>query len=81
MIAVSEAARNIVVSGAEPAAITNCLNFGNPYNPEVYWQFTNAIKGMGEACRKFDTPVTGGNVSFIIKVRKVRFIQLLQSVW
>ena len=64
MIAVSEAARNIVVSGAEPAAITNCLNFGNPYNPEVYWQFTNAIKGMGEACRKFDTPVTGGNVSF-----------------
>ncbi|MBC8048285.1 MAG: phosphoribosylformylglycinamidine synthase subunit PurL [Fimbriimonadaceae bacterium] len=64
MIAVSEAARNIVCSGAEPAAITNCLNFGNPYNPEVYWQFTNAIKGMGDACRKFDTPVTGGNVSF-----------------
>ncbi len=64
MIAVSEAARNIVCSGAEPAAITNCLNFGNPYNPEVYWQFVNAIKGMGEACRKFDTPVTGGNVSF-----------------
>ena len=64
MIAVSEAARNIVCSGAEPAAITNCLNFGNPYNPEVYWQFSNAIKGMGEACRKFDTPVTGGNVSF-----------------
>jgi phosphoribosylformylglycinamidine synthase subunit PurL len=64
MIAVSEAARNIVCSGAEPAAITNCLNFGNPYNPEVYWQFSNAIKGMGDACRKFDTPVTGGNVSF-----------------
>ncbi|HET8963193.1 MAG TPA: phosphoribosylformylglycinamidine synthase subunit PurL, partial [Chitinophagales bacterium] len=64
MIAVSEAARNIVCSGAEPAAITNCLNFGNPYNPEVYWQFVNAIKGMSEACKKFDTPVTGGNVSF-----------------
>ncbi len=64
MIAVSEAARNIVCSGGEPVAITNCLNFGNPYNPEVYWQFVNAIKGMGEACRRFDTPVTGGNVSF-----------------
>jgi len=64
MIAVSEAARNIVCSGAEPVAITNCLNFGNPYNPEVYWQFVEAVKGMGEACRKFDTPVTGGNVSF-----------------
>ncbi len=64
MIAVAEAARNIVCSGGQPVAITNCLNFGNPYNPEVYWQFVNAIKGMGEACRKFDTPVTGGNVSF-----------------
>ncbi len=64
MIAVSEAARNIVCSGGQPVAITNCLNFGNPYNPEVYYQFVNAIKGMGEACRKLDTPVTGGNVSF-----------------
>lgn len=64
MIAVAEAARNIVCSGGEPVAITNCLNFGNPYNPEVYWQFVHAIKGMGEACRKFNTPVTGGNVSF-----------------
>lgn len=64
MIAVAEAARNIVCSGGEPVAITNCLNFGNPYNPEVYWQFVGAIKGMGKACRKFDTPVTGGNVSF-----------------
>jgi len=63
-IAVSEAARNIVCSGGEPLAITNCLNFGNPYNPEVYWQFTNAIKGMGAACKKLGTPVTGGNVSF-----------------
>ena len=64
MIAVSEAARNITCSGGVPVAITNCLNFGNPYNPEVYYQFENAIKGMGDACRKFNTPVTGGNVSF-----------------
>jgi phosphoribosylformylglycinamidine synthase len=64
MIAVAEAARNIVCSGGQPLGVTNCLNFGNPYDPEVYYQFTNAIKGMGEACIKFDTPVTGGNVSF-----------------
>lgn len=63
-IAVSEAARNIVCSGGTPSAVTNCLNFGNPYNPEVYWQFVGAIKGMGKACLKFETPVTGGNVSF-----------------
>ncbi|MBL0051747.1 MAG: phosphoribosylformylglycinamidine synthase subunit PurL [Bacteroidetes bacterium] len=63
-IAVAEAARNITCSGGEPSAITNCLNFGNPYNPEVYWQFVHAIKGMGAACEKFKTPVTGGNVSF-----------------
>ena len=63
-IAVSEAARNIVVSGGNPSAVTNCLNFGNPYNPEVYWQFVGAIKGMSAACLKFETPVTGGNVSF-----------------
>ncbi|MEJ0102491.1 MAG: phosphoribosylformylglycinamidine synthase subunit PurL, partial [Bacteroidota bacterium] len=64
MIAVSEAARNIVCSGGQPLGVTNCLNFGNPYDPEVYYQFVNAIKGMGDACRKFETPVTGGNVSF-----------------
>jgi phosphoribosylformylglycinamidine synthase subunit PurL len=63
-IAVAEAARNISCSGGEPSAITNCLNFGNPYNPEVYWTFVGAIKGMGKACEKFKTPVTGGNVSF-----------------
>ncbi len=63
-IAVSEAARNIVCAGGEPCAITNCLNFGNPYNPEVYWQFVHAIKGMSAACKMFQTPVTGGNVSF-----------------
>ncbi len=64
MIAVAEAARNIVCSGGEPLGITNCLNFGNPFDPEVYYQFVYAVKGMGDACRKFDTPVTGGNVSF-----------------
>ncbi len=63
-IAVAEAARNIACAGGEPSAITNCLNFGNPYNPEVYWQFVEAIKGMSEGCLKFNTPVTGGNVSF-----------------
>jgi phosphoribosylformylglycinamidine synthase subunit PurL len=63
-IAVAESARNIVCSGGVPLAITNCLNFGNPYKPEIYWQFAAAIAGMGEACRFFDTPVTGGNVSF-----------------
>ena len=64
MIAVAEAARNIVCSGGLPVAITNCLNFGNPYDKGVYWQFVNAVTGMGDACRKFGTPVTGGNVSF-----------------
>lgn len=63
-IAVAEAARNITCSGGEPSAITNCLNFGNPYNPESYWQFVGAVKGMTKACLKFETPVTGGNVSF-----------------
>ena len=64
MIAVCEAARNVSCTGAKPLAITNCLNFGNPYNPEVYYQFAEAIRGMGDACRRFNTPVTGGNVSF-----------------
>lgn len=64
IIAVAESARNIVCSGGKPLAITNCLNFGNPYKPEVYWTFKKAIEGMGEACRFFETPVTGGNVSF-----------------
>lgn len=64
MIAVSEAARNIVCSGGVPLGVTNCLNFGNPYDPEVYYQFVESIKGMSKACLKFDTPVTGGNVSF-----------------
>ncbi|HCK99485.1 MAG TPA: phosphoribosylformylglycinamidine synthase subunit PurL [Candidatus Marinimicrobia bacterium] len=63
-IAVAESARNVVCTGAKPIAITNCLNFGNPYDPEIYYQFKEAVLGMGEACRAFNTPVTGGNVSF-----------------
>ncbi len=63
-IAVAEAARNVACTGAKPIAITNCLNFGNPYDPEIYWQFVESIAGMREACNAFSTPVTGGNVSF-----------------
>ncbi len=63
-IAVAEAARNVVCTGGEPLAITNCLNFGNPQDPEIYWQFREAVTGMGEVCRALNTPVTGGNVSF-----------------
>ncbi|HUL44787.1 MAG TPA: phosphoribosylformylglycinamidine synthase subunit PurL [Bacteroidota bacterium] len=63
-IAVAESARNVVCVGAKPIAITNCLNFGNPYKPEVFWQFSEAIRGIGDACRALETPVTGGNVSF-----------------
>jgi len=63
-IAVAEAARNVACTGAKPVAITNCLNFGNPYKPDNYWQFREAVLGMGEACRQLNTPVTGGNVSF-----------------
>ncbi|MCX7983310.1 MAG: phosphoribosylformylglycinamidine synthase subunit PurL [Bacteroidetes bacterium] len=63
-IAVAESARNVVCVGAQPVAITNCLNFGNPYDPEVYWQFYEAVQGIAEACTILETPVTGGNVSF-----------------
>ncbi|MEO1077760.1 MAG: AIR synthase related protein, partial [Bacteroidota bacterium] len=63
-IAVAEAARNVVCAGGDPVAITNCLNYGNPYKPEVYWVFKESVGGMGDACRALGTPVTGGNVSF-----------------
>ncbi|MFQ5630739.1 MAG: phosphoribosylformylglycinamidine synthase subunit PurL, partial [bacterium] len=63
-IAVAESARNVVCSGGKPVGITNCLNFGNPYKPEIYWQFKEAVAGIGDACRALGTPVTGGNVSF-----------------
>ena len=61
--AVAEAARNVVCTGARPVAITNCLNFGSPTEPEVYYQFAEAVAGISEACRRLGTPVTGGNVS------------------
>lgn len=64
MLAVTEAARNVAASGALPIGVTNCLNFGNPYDPEVFYQFKEAVRGMGDACKAMDTPVTGGNVSF-----------------
>ena len=64
MHAVAEAARNVATSGARPVAATNCLNFGSPEKPEVMWQFSEAIDGLGEACIALDTPITGGNVSF-----------------
>lgn len=70
MIAVSECVRNIVCTGGIPLGITNCLNFGNPYNPEVYYQFSEALRGMGDACKKYETPVTGGNVSFYNQSRE-----------
>ena len=63
-IAVAESARNVVCVGAKPIAITNCLNFGNPNDPEIYWQFREVIRGISEACNVLETPVTGGNVSF-----------------
>jgi phosphoribosylformylglycinamidine synthase II len=62
--AVAEAARNVAVTGAKPLAVTNCMNFGNPERPEVMWQFAESIRGMRDACLAFETPVTGGNVSF-----------------
>jgi phosphoribosylformylglycinamidine synthase subunit PurL len=62
--AVVEAARNIACAGGKPVAITNCLNFGNPYKPEVYYQFEKAVEGIAKACSELETPVTGGNVSF-----------------
>ncbi|HET7868858.1 MAG TPA: phosphoribosylformylglycinamidine synthase subunit PurL [Actinomycetota bacterium] len=62
--AVAEAARNVAVMGATPLAITNCMNFGNPERPAVMWEFAESIRGMGDACRRLGTPVTGGNVSF-----------------
>ncbi len=67
--AVAEAARNVAVVGARPLAISDCLNFGNPEKPEVMWQFSRAVDGISEACRRFDTPVISGNVSFYNETR------------
>ena len=62
--AVAEAARNVACTGARPLGITDCLNFGNPEKPDVFFQFVEACRGIADACRAFGTPVTGGNVSF-----------------
>ena len=70
----AEAARNVVCSGAEPVAITNCLNFGNPQDPEIYWQFREAV--LVWEMSEFTTPVTGGNVSFYNEKNKVQCILL-----
>ena len=63
-LALAEAYRNVACSGAEPVAITDCLNFGSPEDPGVMWQFTQAIAGLVDGCQVLGTPVTGGNVSF-----------------
>lgn len=68
--AVAEAARNLVCTGAEPLAVTDCLNFGNPEKPEIFWQFYKAVEGMSKACQEFNTPVVGGNVSFYNETAK-----------
>src|SRR6185295_15345518 len=60
----AEAASNLVAVGAEPLAVTDCLNFGNPERPEIMWQFAEAVRGMGDACRALGTPIVSGNVSF-----------------
>jgi phosphoribosylformylglycinamidine synthase len=69
-IAVAEAARNLVCSGAQPAAVTDCLNFGNPEKPESFWQFKNCVEGIRDACRFFNIAVVSGNVSFYIESPK-----------
>src|SRR5690606_40581119 len=63
-LALAEAYRNVAVTGARPLAVTNCLNFGSPEDPEVMWQFAEAVRGLADACRTLGVPVTGGNVSF-----------------
>ena len=75
--AVAEAALNVACSGGRPIAITNCLNFGNPYKPEVFWTFSEAIRGMKDACITLETPVTGGNVSFYNENPEGAIYQLL----
>jgi phosphoribosylformylglycinamidine synthase len=69
-IAVAEACRNVVCSGAQPIGLTNCLNFGNPEKPEIMWQFQQAVEGMGDACRFFDIPVVSGNVSLYNETKR-----------
>src|SRR6266699_4157267 len=62
-MSVAEATRNVSITGARPLGVTNCLNFGNPTRPEAFWQLSEAVRGLGDACRALELPVTGGNVS------------------
>ena len=80
-IAVAEAARNVACVGARPMAITNCLNFGNPKKPDVFFQFREAVYGMGDACRTLGTPVTGGNVSLYNENPQGRSTPRRSSAW
>ena len=75
-MAVAEAARNVVCAGARPLAITNCLNFGSPDNPDVYYQLTEVIEGIAEACAALEIPVTGGNVSLYNEADGVQIFPL-----
>jgi len=87
-IALAEAARNVVCVGAEPAGITDCLNFGNPEKPDRFWQFREAVRGLVDACREFEVPVVSGNVSFynetpedvIFPTPKVGMVGVLEHV-
>ena len=74
--AVMEAGRNVAMTGSRPLAITDCLNFGNPENPEVMWQFKYSCEGIKKACKELNTPVIGGNVSYIMKQMELEYIQL-----
>lgn len=81
MIAVAEAARNIVCSGGKPLATTDCLNFGSPENPGVMWQFREALKGMGEACKALNTRLFREMSAFTTNLPMERFIRRLRLVW
>jgi phosphoribosylformylglycinamidine synthase len=87
-MAVAECARNVAITGARPLGVTDCLNFGDPTDPEDFWRFTESIRGMGDACRAFGLPVTGGNVSFynaspagtILPTAQIGIVGLLEDV-
>ena len=80
-IAVAEAARNLTCSGARPLAVTDCLNFGNPYKPENFWQLREAVEGVAEACRVFGTPVTAEMSRCTMRARSASSIQRQRSRW
>ena len=87
-MAVAECARNVAITGARPLGVTNCLNFGDPTDPEAFWRFTESVRGLGDACRALGLPVTGGNVSFynaspsatILPTAQIGIVGLLDDV-